>query len=259
MAQLFKFPRTPHLCGSRLGVGDEDLSQIPFSDILGRHVVIEEKIDGANCGISFDSDGTLLLQNRGHFFYGGYKERHYDLFKSFANQNKAALYSVLGARYVMYGEWMYAKHTVFYDSLPDYFIEFDIYDKEKGVFLDTPSRRAITEALPFKLYSVPVLGSGCYRTRDEVLRHLSVSCYISPSHLDVLASTSQSVGANVDEVMMNTDNTRYMEGLYIKVEENGEVRKRVKFVRSTYVQAAALDTSRWQSRIIIPNQLVKNK
>ena len=39
-----KYPRTPHLEGSRLQPGDEDLNQIPFSDIQGRHLAVEEKI-----------------------------------------------------------------------------------------------------------------------------------------------------------------------------------------------------------------------
>ena len=42
-----KYPRTPHIQGSRLQPGDEDLSQIQFKAIAGRHVVLEEKIDGA--------------------------------------------------------------------------------------------------------------------------------------------------------------------------------------------------------------------
>ena len=62
-----KYPRTPHLEGSRLQPGDEDLNQIPFSDIQGRHLAVEEKIDGANSGISFGENGELMLQSRGHY------------------------------------------------------------------------------------------------------------------------------------------------------------------------------------------------
>lgn len=47
-AILKKYPRTPHLEGFRLQPGDEDLSQIPFSSIRGKHPVAEEKVDGAN-------------------------------------------------------------------------------------------------------------------------------------------------------------------------------------------------------------------
>ncbi len=59
--RIIKYPRTPHLEGSRLQIGDEDLSQIPFSTIAGRHLAVEEKIDGANSAISFSRDGQLLL------------------------------------------------------------------------------------------------------------------------------------------------------------------------------------------------------
>ena len=56
-----KYPRTPHVQGSRLQPGDEDLSQIPFATLKGRHLVVEEKVDGANTAISFSPEGELLL------------------------------------------------------------------------------------------------------------------------------------------------------------------------------------------------------
>ena len=74
--KLYKYPRTPHVEGSRLQPGDEDLRQIPFDTIKNRHLVIEEKCDGANSAVSFDADGELLLQSRGHYLTGGYRERH---------------------------------------------------------------------------------------------------------------------------------------------------------------------------------------
>lgn len=44
---IIKYPRTPHIQGSRLQPGDEDLTQRRFGEIAGRHLVLEEKIDGA--------------------------------------------------------------------------------------------------------------------------------------------------------------------------------------------------------------------
>ena len=57
MLDMRKYPRTPHLQGSRLQPGDEDLDQVPFAELRGRFVVVEEKLDGANCGIRFDGAG----------------------------------------------------------------------------------------------------------------------------------------------------------------------------------------------------------
>jgi hypothetical protein len=91
-----KYPRTQHILGSRLQPGDEDLEAVPFSAIKGRHVVVEEKVDGANCALSFDSGATLLLQSRGHYLTGGPRERHFTLFKQWAATFAEGLFDVLG-------------------------------------------------------------------------------------------------------------------------------------------------------------------
>lgn len=61
---LHKYPRTRHIRGSRLQPGDHDLSAAPFGLLAGRHLVVEEKLDGANAGISFGPGGELRLQSR---------------------------------------------------------------------------------------------------------------------------------------------------------------------------------------------------
>ena len=141
--RMRKYPRTHHIEGSRRQVGDEDLDSVPFGALAGRHLVIEEKVDGANAGISFDGAGNLRLQSRGHFLTGGPRERHFALFKSWAARHQGRLYAAIGDRYVLYGEWVYAKHTVFYDALPHDFLEFDVLDTTTDRFLGTPERRVL--------------------------------------------------------------------------------------------------------------------
>ena len=249
-----KFPRTPHLEGSRLQPGDEDLSQIPFSEILGKNIVVEEKIDGANSAISFTDGKQLLIQSRGHYLVGGYRERHYNLLKQWANVHREELFSALGCRYVMFGEWMYAKHTIFYDELPHYFVEFDIYDRQSGVFLDTDSRKAITQKLPI-VHSVPVLARGVFFNKKQILSLLGQSKYISNNHLQVLAQTAKRLNLDVDLQLAQTDPSTTMEGLYIKVEQDGIVESRVKFVRASFLQCVAQSQSHWQSRPNVPNKV----
>ena len=142
MNQIYKYPRTQHIEGSKLQVGDEDLSQVKLSDIKGKHLVIEEKMDGANSAMSFSEESKLQIQSRGHYLTGGPREKHFDLLKTWANMHYLELLEALGDRYVMYGEWLYAKHTVFYTDLPNYFMEFDILDVKTGEFLDTKIGRA---------------------------------------------------------------------------------------------------------------------
>ena len=252
-SEFRKYPRTPHLEGSRLQPGDEDLSQIPFTEIRGRHLVIEEKCDGANSAVSFTAEGELRLQSRGHYLTGGYRERHFNLMKQWAGVHRDAFYEVLGSRYIMYGEWMYAKHTVFYDKLPGYFLEFDIYDREAGIYLDTPSRQKLTRQMP--VVSVPVLADGCFDDREEILRFLGESQFISADHVAILQKTAERLGLDPQRQCRETDSSRLMEGLYLKVEEEGEVKFRLKYVRASFLQTVDLSETHWLERPIVPNQL----
>ena len=250
---LKKYPRTPHLEGSRLQPGDEDLSQIPFSCIKGRYLVVEEKIDGANSAISFNEEGELLLQSRGHYLTGGYRERHYNLMKQWANIHQDALFAVLGTRYIMYGEWMYAKHTVYYDMLPHYFLEFDIFDRQEQVFLSTRRRHEMLKDLP--VASVPVLKEGQFQSREELIALLGKSNYISENKTETLRQTAEKLGLDVERQLRETDATDTMEGLYIKIEENGQVVDRLKFVRASFTQTVDQSQTHWLDRPIVPNGL----
>src|SRR5437667_7480478 len=158
MDRLIKYPRTPHLEGSRYQPGDEDLGGVAFELIRGRNLVVEEKLDGSNCAISFSEAGELRLQSRGHYLMGGPRERQFSLLKSWCTRHRDAFWQVLGPRYIIYGEWMYAKHTIFYDALPHYFLEFDVLDRESSVFLSTERRATLLAGLP--IVSAPVLHAG---------------------------------------------------------------------------------------------------
>ena len=251
--EIHKYPRTPHIEGSRLQSGDEDLSQIPFSEIAGKYLVIEEKCDGANSAISFDENGELLLQSRGHYLTGGYRERHYNMMKQWAALHKDAFYEVLGTRYIMYGEWMYAKHTVYYDALPHYFLEFDILDRDKGIFLDTPSRHEMLKELP--IVSVPVLGTGIYSSKEEMLKLLVQSNYVTGNQRESLYQMASKMKLDAERACNETELSGKMEGLYIKVEENGRVVDRMKFVRAAFLQCVDFSEKHWIDKPIIPNQL----
>lgn len=244
---------SPHIEGSRLQPGDEDLAQIPFTAIRDRHIVIEEKCDGANSAISFDGEGQLLLQSRGHYLTGGYRERHYNLMKKWATAHRDSFYRLLGKRYILYGEWVYAKHTVFYDALPHYFLEFDILDRETGVFLDTPTRREMLAGLP--VVSVPVLGSGSYHRKEEMLKLLGKSRFITENQRRNLWEAAAELGLDPEKSCADTDLSGMMEGLYIKVEEEGQVTDRMKFVRAAFLQCVDFSDTHWIDRPILPNWL----
>lgn len=252
-----KFPRTPHLAGSKLQPGDEDLPPRSFSRLAGRHLIVEEKVDGANAGISFGPDGALRLQSRGHYLTGGGRERHFALFKTWAGAHVDALRELLGARYVLYGEWLYARHTVFYDALPHYFLEFDVYDIEHEVFLSTERRRALLEGSPVR--SVPVLHEGPLPGLEALKALLGPSQFKSEgwrASLRRAAATGENAQwGSVERAVAETDPSDLAEGLYLKIESDGVVQERYKWVRRSFSDLVQAADSHWLSRPILPNAL----
>lgn len=252
--QILKYPRTQHIEGSRCQPGDEDLNNVPFKKIANRFIVVEEKVDGANCGISFSDGGELLLQSRGHYLTGGGREKHFNLFKTWANVHMNQFWDILQDRYIMYGEWLYAKHTVFYDELPHYFMEFDIYDKVEKKFLSTELRRNMLKDYPF-ITSVLVLYEGKLGALKSLTHFINQSHFISGNHISKLTEICTQNDLSAEQVLKETDNSNIMEGLYIKVEEEGEVKERFKYVRSSFLTNILNSESHWLDRPIVPNVL----
>ncbi len=252
---MVKFPRTPHLEGSRLQPGDEDLDQVRFDAIAGRHVVVKEKIDGANAGLRFDADGRLWLQSRGHFLTGGYRERHFDLFKQWAAARILDLWPVLGDHFALYGEWVYAKHTVYYDALPHFFLCFGVLDTTTRTFLSAPRSQTLLAGTP--VACVPSLYEGPATTLDELLALLGHSAYKSDRWRENLRDEAQRWNLDIDTALAETDDSDQMEGLYVTVEEGGVVVERYKWVRHGFLQAVADSETHWLRRPIIPNRLAE--
>lgn len=250
---LLKYPRTRHLEGSRFQHGDHDLDAVPFRAVRGRFLVVEEKMDGGNAGVSFDASGQLLLQSRGHYLTGGGRERHFDLLKRWAAAHAEDLYLALGERYVMYGEWLYAKHTCFYDALPHYFMEFDVFDRETGEFLSTARRRELLRGLP--VVSVAVLWEGHAERLSDITGLVGPSLFKTPQWRERLIAAGEAAGVPADKVVRETDGFDEMEGLYIKVEEDGRVTERLKWVRGSFLNAILDSGSHWLERPIVANQL----
>ena len=251
---MFKYPRTQHVQGSRLQHGDHDLEAVPWSELKGKHLVIEEKMDGANAGVSF-VDGKLMLQSRGHYLRGGPRERHFDRLKQWASARETELNVYLDERYVMFGEWMYAKHTCFYDALPHYFMEFDVYDSETKTFLSTDRRRQLfgNDGI---IEPVLVLAEGAFNKLEDVTSLLQWSRFKTNDLTTNLIAAASRAGVDSETALAHTDPALLMEGLYIKWEEDGVVKGRYKFVRSSFTNSIMDQDEHWLNRPIIANQLV---
>ncbi len=253
---LKKYPRTPHVEGSGIQV-DDDPSVAPDAELLrlaDRTWIVEEKLDGANAGVSFDGAGALHLQSRGHFLDvdgRGARERHFNDFKTWARMHEAALLERLEDRYIVYGEWMGAVHTQFYDRLPSLFMEFDVLDRAGERWLSTGERDRLLAGLP--LPAVPILYEGPFPDRAAREALIGPSRYRSPEwrqRLDTMVARSD---ARIEIVLEQIETGDVSEGLYLKAETPDETRERFKHVRAGFVQALQTNDTHWHSRPLVRN------
>jgi hypothetical protein len=234
--EFVKYPRTPHLFGSRGTDDDKHLGEAESSRFIAdQSLIVEEKLDGTNVGIHFGDAGELVLQCRGHLITEGMHPQ-YDLFKQWAAVKRFVLEERLETRFILFGEWLYARHSILYRRLPHFFFEFDIYDKEDELFLSLERRLALLEGTG--IHTVPVLHTG--KLKREQLGDL-----IGPTPFDAHFE---------NPLTKRTDNL--MEGLYLRAEANGAVSGRAKFVRPEFVEKIKQSTH-WQHQALVPNQLAE--
>lgn len=221
-----KFPSTPHFAISVTQDirNDKVLDDDMQNDALTKELIIEEKIDGANLGISFDSEGNIILQNRGSILNPPFSGQWKPL-DNWLKSRLDKLFDVLTDRYILFGEWCYAKHSIHYTSLPDYFLAFDIYDKNLKKFIDFDRRQELTKSMD--ILSVPLLGKGFFRL-NELPSFIKKSLY------------SDSIS----------------EGVYVRASDSYQTFFRAKIVRNDFTQNIALH---WSARSIIKNSLLINK
>lgn len=125
---VIKFPRTKHLFNLGSASRDDLLcSKSEQALFLNRDVYVQEKVDGANLGIFIDNY-KIIAQNRSHFVNSLYHPQ-FKLLDKWILQHADDIMNILGKDDILYGEWLYAKHSINYERLPDYFLAFDIYNK----------------------------------------------------------------------------------------------------------------------------------
>ena len=229
-----KYPRTPHLFGSKGTDDDKHLGESESHAFIDDDsLIVEEKIDGTNVGIHFSDSGEMVLQCRGHLITEGMHPQ-YDLFKQWAAVKQHVLENQLQNRFILFGEWVYARHSIHYRKLSHYFFEFDIYDKAQGEFLDLKSRLSLIEET--RIQTVPVVHTGTVSRED--LKNL-----IGPSQFDSHFE---------NPITKQADNL--MEGLYLRTEADCLVTGRAKFVRPEFVEKIKQSTH-WLHQQMVPNEL----
>jgi ATP-dependent RNA circularization protein (DNA/RNA ligase family) len=216
---LPEFPKTRHLPWKPNTVrGDlvvsEDEAKVIFEN---PRTFVQEKVDGANSGMAL-VNGEPIIRNREHILRKGFmkdtpaKKQFASIWGWFYDHrdNFETLNDLLGPVSV-YGEWMVQIHGMVYDSLPDWFLAYDVYDYETEKFFDPEVAMNALQKAGFSV--VPTLKVG-------------VSSY---EELEALANDNSPFAAIPRE------------GVYVKVSDGKWQVDRFKMVRQGFVQGGLFD------------------
>ncbi|MGO9204206.1 MAG: RNA ligase family protein [Limisphaerales bacterium] len=222
---FYKFPHTPHLLWLGPGAPRDDkvLKPNEVAEFLSGELVVEEKVDGANLGISVGADGGLRAQSRGHYLTPGKSHAQWGLLWQWLAEHREMLEDGLRGGLILFGEWCYARHTVAYDSLPDWFLAFDIFESNSGHFWSVARRDQWLDGRG--IVPVPEVNRGHFQ-RDQI------PALLGRSKIGHVA----------------------MEGVYLRRETGGFLRSRAKVVSLAFSQQIQ---EHWSRRSVVPNRLAQ--
>lgn len=151
-----KYPRMPHLPWSP-GCTKDDRMLASVDSLLDRELVISEKADGSN-----------ICLERANVYARSHNEapshESFDALKAL----HATLRWQIPERWQVFGEWLWARHSIVYDRLPAYLLVFGIRDTEQGKWLSWEDTADACATL--NLQHVPVLWRGIVSSEAELRR-----------------------------------------------------------------------------------------
>jgi len=222
--KIHKFPRTRHLVN--LGAASRDDLMVNnkteyFAD--GQEIQICEKVDGAQMGLSVDENYKIKAQNRSHYVTSQSASQFKPLDK-WIYQHQEALYQILDPDHILFGEWLYAKHSIAYNKLPDYFMAYDLFNKVEGKFYN---RDILEEKVKgTNIVLVREIFRGKIKKEQDILAMLKMeSAYATEGKL---------------------------EGVYVKIFEGDYVKERSKIVRTDFLSG----NEHWTRGNLEPNTVV---
>ncbi len=235
--QIEKFPRTHHLFALQT-LNRDDLLHEKTDQFYKCPVTCEEKIDGSNIGFSLhpDNPSKIVVQNRSHYVT---KDSHsqFKALDQWMQEHYDELMTVLQLGYLIFGEWMYAKHSILYDQLPGYFIAFDLFESRTKQYLSVAKRNQILQQYTTIPIIHPIVSNQVISTKQAYTQLLETnSFYCKP--------------------IKTNNNVKYqkVEGIYIRIDEGDYLKQRTKIVRSDFIQTIE-EGEHWSGREMIKNQI----
>lgn len=174
---LKKYRRIYRICPRGMSIPPKKkcLSDNEVNMLLDGDIVVEEKIDGGIAGISWDhynfrhlaigKHNPIPTNENSKKFYG-FNKWIYDNYEKIQK---------IPQGWIVYGEWLRASHTLFYDLLPDYFITFDLWDGVR--YIDYDSKEKLLGQLGFKM--IPAIFKGRVKGVKDIIDMVKKSPYSS--------------------------------------------------------------------------------
>lgn len=230
--QIPHYPKTEHLAFSKekkiLDSSDGKL----FTDLVGKTVVIEEKVDGQAIG-TFFNDGLLYILFRGQYYCPEKNilvpkelQNCYNYFKN----NEELFFDILQEDKIMYGEWLEYTHTVNYNKLPSFFLEYDIYSQKENIFLSTNKRQELLKP---------------YSEIHSIYVHETLKSFDFEEFKNII---------NINKLSQYGDNL-LREGFYVKVEDDEKVLERFKWIENKFFNDVVSD-KHWREKNFQRNKLI---
>lgn len=220
---IYKFPRTQHIFNiGGATVDDRILDTSDYNLFMNDDdVFIAEKVDGAQMGFSINETYKIVAQNRSHYV-NSKSHSQFEKLDKWIMDHSEALYEILDEDTILFGEWLYAKHSISYDLLPDYFLAFDLYSKKKNLFYN---RDILEEKLKdTNIHFVREMYRGKIKDKNQILKLIE----------------RESIYTN-----------ERVEGIYLKIFDDKYVKKRSKLVRNDFI----IGNEHWTKRGIKKNSL----
>jgi hypothetical protein len=149
-----KYPRSYHLPWSPGGTND-DKRMDDVSGLLNVPVVITEKMDGGNVCLEVNN---CFARSHGQ----PPSHRSYDSLKAF----HARVKHLIKPDVQLFGEWLYAKHSIHYADLPHYLMLIGIRNKVTGIW--SPWHDVVEASELIGVPTVPLLAFGHYKTVKDL-------------------------------------------------------------------------------------------
>lgn len=161
-----KYPRTYHVPWS-LGATSDDKIAKSINQLIGQPIVITEKIDGSNS--SLEKEGCFARTHSGpptHSSFDNLKSLHANIKYKIPDNVQ------------LFGENVFAVHSIEYNELPGYFLLFNVRDLNSMMWSSWEEVELWAQEI--EVSTVPVLFKGVVSSEKE-LQKLTESFMIQPS------------------------------------------------------------------------------